>query len=411
MSRRGAVWGLAIVALNLALASAAAFVAPSDIGTTTDRLGYEYVGAHPLAPNCAHNIFCYRVLVPVALEQVPLPPAVRWRAFAVTANAITGMLLAILTDNAGAGGVPVGAKLPRRLPLLLIASILFQTSFGATFAIFDPFTPDPVVFLAAALIVLAWLRNWAVLAFLVALVGVFAKETVALILSATAIAAWFAGRRGAADAGNVLLFGDVVLPRGTPAARPWILGASVIWLVVLGFHLGMDRLAGWSEAGSGSADLAAGGWLVRWLADSTLSPSARLLYLFIPFAFAWLFAILAFPKAPARLRYLAVGALIVVPPLVYVQTAERALGSAFFVVVPLAAIFLARLPPALGIAAAVTNGLVTARVGLSTAWLPPLPYLIALAAIVGAVAIWRWWTDARSLPKTALSSSRVASSR
>ena len=42
----------------------------------------------------------------------------------------------------------------------LLASILFQTSFAATFAVFDPFTPDPAVFLAAALLTLAWLRDW-----------------------------------------------------------------------------------------------------------------------------------------------------------------------------------------------------------------------------------------------------------
>jgi hypothetical protein len=366
--------------VNAVLAVVAAFAAPTEIGTTADRIGYEYVGAHSLEPNCPHNIFCYRLLVPVALEQVALPPAVRWRAFAVAVNAATGVLVAAAATSVAAGGV--GA---------LIASILFQTSFGATFSIFDPFTPDPAVFLAAGLIALAWLRNWPVFATLVGVVGVFAKETVALVLTAAAIAAWF-GRRHA-------------------RTSSWVVGAGVSWLLVLGFHFAMDRLAGWSEAGSGSVDLAGGGWLGRWLADSTQTASTRLLYVFIPFGFGWLFALLGIPNAPPRMRYLALGALIVLPWLVSVQTAERALATAFFVVIPLAAIFLSRIPPALGIMAALTNGLLTARVGLSTAWLPTVPYLLALAAIVGAAAVVYAVTVARSVSSGTLSSSRVASTR
>jgi len=411
-----------IVALNLILAVAAAVAAPSDIGTTADRLGYEYVGAHPLAPNCPHNIYCYRVLVPAALEQIPLPPPVRWRAFAVTANAATGVLLSAVAVSVGAG-----------IQGALIAAILFQTSFGATFAVFDPFTPDPAVFLAAALITLAWVRNWPVLALTVGVVGVLAKETVALVLTAAAIAAWLDQRRGEAISTGLatrvfaLLQTDRGLagtpsphggpvdsdsvspgkrfdvfapsPRPTRAARQWLLAVGTTWLVVLGFHLAMDYFAGWSEAGSGSADLAGGAWLGRWLADPTLTPAARLLYVFIPFGFGWLFALCGVAHAPRRLKYLALGALIVLPWLIYVQTAERALATAAFVVVPLAAIFLARITPALAIAAALTNALLTARVGLSTAWLPPLPYLIALAAIVAALAIVRGLTAApHSLP-------------
>ena len=379
MSRRGRFWA-AVVAVNLVLAAASAAAAPADVGSTADRVGYTYVGAQPLAPNCPHNIFCYRVLVPAALEPVPLPPTIRWRLFAVVANVVTGVVLAGVVASAAGG--PVAA---------LLAAVLFQMSFGATFAVFDPFTPDPAVFLAAALIALAWLRNWPRVALAVGLVGVFAKETVALVLTAAAIAAWLDRRQARAGA--------------------WLLGAATVWAAALGFHVALDRLAGYSATGSGSADLAGGAWLGRWLADTTLSPAARLLYLFIPFAFGWVFAVLGASGAPRRMRYLAVGALLVLPWLVYVQTAERALATAAFVVVPLAAIFLARLPPWLGLAAALTTGLLTARVGLSTSWLPPLPYLFALAGIVAGAAIVRWVLDSRAGSTAALASSRVASSR
>ena len=69
-------------------------------------------------------------------------------------------------------------------------------------------------------------------------------------------------------------------------------------------------------------------------------------------------------------QQLAAGAALPMLALVYVQTPERALGNAFFVVIPLAAAFLARVPPAAAWAAAITNGLVTARIGLSSELLP-----------------------------------------
>jgi hypothetical protein len=190
-----------------------------------------------------------------------------------------------------------------------------------------------------------------------------------------------------------------------------VLAAVSAGVAVLGFHLAMNQLAGWSEVGSGSADVAGGAWLGRWLADSTLTPWARLFYLFIPFGFAWLFAVLGVWRSPERLKALATGALIVLPWLVIVQTPERALGNACFVVVPLAAIFLSRVPIGLGLVAAITNGLLTARVGLSTASLPPVPYLLVLAAIVAGATIARALSSSRSGSVTLLSSPRMTSSR
>jgi hypothetical protein len=371
---RGPWLWASVAVLNLVLAGAIALLAPEHVGTTADRIGYEYVGQHPLAPDCPHNIFCYRLLVPTVLEHVPMSAQVRWRSFAVLTNAATGLLIARIA------GPPTAA---------VLASILFQTTFAATFAVYDPFTPDPAVFLAAALIALAWLRDQPVIALIVALVGVFAKETVALVVTAASLAATVRNwRRGA-----------------------WLCVAGATWLIVVGFHLAMNRLAGWSEAGSGSSDLLGGAWLGRWLADATLTPAARVLYVFIPFGFAWLYALLGVRWAPQRLQMLALGAAIVLPPLVYVQTVERALGTAAFVVVPLAALFLARGPLPLAIAAATTNGLLTARVGLSSEWLPPLPYLLALATIVGAATIVRVLRVEGSSAIAALGSSRATSSR
>jgi hypothetical protein len=383
---RGLGFWLSVCVVNMVLACAAGVLAPREIGTTADRSGYEYVEAQPLAANCPQSIFCYRVLVPAALGHVPAPDVVRWRGFAIAANTLTGILLASLAVAAATTGSLMRPWLPA-----LVASILYQASFGATFAIFDPFTPDAAVyFLAACLAVLWWLdRAW--LAMLVAVIGVFVKETIALVMTATALAA-------------------CVQPRARRARGPWLIGALVAWVVVIGFHVFMDAFAGWTERGSGSADILGGAWLARWLADSTLTTSSRLLYLFIPFGFGWLYAAFGVPGAPRRLQSLALGALLTVPALIYVQTPERALATASFIVIPLAALYLSRAPVLLALAAALTNALLTARVGLSTAWLLPIPYLLILAGSVAALTIVSGALRSRG-SSTTLASLRITSSR
>jgi hypothetical protein len=357
-----------------------AALAPSDVGTTADRLGYQYVSQHPLAADCPHNIFCYRVVVPVLAGAMPQPDVVSWRALAVLANAIDGILLGALAVAAGAG-----------VSAALIAAILFQASFGATFSLFDPFTPDALVMCIGAMLALCWWYDRPFLALGIGLVGVFVKETVALLVSIAALAACLYPQAG--------------------SRKRWLSVALVTWLVLFAFHASMDLFAGWSEAGSGSADLIHGGWLFRWLTDPTLTPATRALYLFIPFGFAWLYAGLGARYAPQRLRVLGLASLLLLPLLVYVQTPERALVTASFIVIPLAAIYLARLPLALGLTAAITNGLLTARVGLSTSSLPPLGYLLIVAGLVAAVAIAYGALGSGLIARFSLPSSRVSSLR
>ena len=138
----------------------------------TDRNDYEYNGRHPLDANCPNTIYCYRILVPVLLEQVPMDPERRWRGLQWLAHTATGALVAMAT-------APIGSP--------LIASVLLQTSYAFTFTAYDPYTPDPVVFLISALILYLWLVDRAFTVAVVAALGVFAKETVALVASVPAI--------------------------------------------------------------------------------------------------------------------------------------------------------------------------------------------------------------------------------
>src|SRR6185436_12987725 len=75
-----AVTRAGLLLLNVALAGLLQLAAPPQ-PVRSDRVEYEYAGAHGLEPGCPHDVYCYRVLVPVILEQVPLHPDVRWRVF------------------------------------------------------------------------------------------------------------------------------------------------------------------------------------------------------------------------------------------------------------------------------------------------------------------------------------------
>src|SRR5262249_3802250 len=84
---------LSIAALTAVLPLSVPALAPAQPGTPADRVGYEYVAQHGFAPDCPHNIFCYRLLVPLALDALPGPEVARWRVFACLANIATGVLL------------------------------------------------------------------------------------------------------------------------------------------------------------------------------------------------------------------------------------------------------------------------------------------------------------------------------
>lgn len=390
------VWlWLVVLGLNLALSVAAALLAPGEarVSHTADRAGYEFVGAHPLESPCPHSIYCYRLLVPVTLEAFPGTPLERWRGFALVANTLTGVAIAAASVRV-ARARSDDAEPRHQLAPMVIASIAFQTSFGATFALFDPFTPDAAVYLAAAVMTWLWLRDQAWLVMAVALVGVWAKETVALVGAILAIAALLTPRRR------------------TRARAAWLVSGAVPAVAIVIFHIVANRALGWSEAGSGSADLAHGAWLARWLADATLTPASRAFYLFIPFGLGWLYAVFGLKMAGPRLRALAFATLIVIPVLVYLQTPERALANAFIAVVPLVTLFLARIPWPLGVTAVLSNGLLTARVGLATDRLPPVPYGLVLATIVGTLTlVWALAASRRSSVAAIGSSAPLASSR
>ncbi len=347
--------------MNAALALLVQTMAPR-APRNSDREAYEYVGTHPLAAGCGWSIYCYRILVPVALERLPIDRELRWRAAQVLGTATAGALTSMTT--ALFGGFTSG----------ILAAILVQTNYGFSFTAYDPYTADPIVFAFAAAIAWCWCVDRWRTAWILGTVGVFAKETVALVSLACALAS---------------------LNRDRERWQGWVIGGAAVAATLLAFHLAADAWLGWTVRLNPAADVAHGSWLALWWQNNP-SLVRKLYLLFAPFGFGWLFAALALPAAPERLRRLAAGAVVPFLLLCYLQTPERALSNAFFVAVPLAALFLALAPRPIAFAAAITTGLVTLKVGSSTVWLPPSSYLLVAAAVSAAAAV---FTGARLRPR------------
>jgi hypothetical protein len=202
---------------------------------------------------------------------------------------------------------------------------------------------------------------------ILATVGVFAKETVALIAAVPAIA--------------------ILLARERAPKTRWFVPVILAGAVLFAFHWYMDTYFGWGISRNPAANFATGSWLAIWWQNNPFL-ARKALIVFSPFGFAWIFAVLGYRYSPPALRELALGAVVPMLALVYVQTPERALGNAFFVIVPMAAVFLARATAAAAWAAVITNGLLTARMGLSSDWLPGTTVLIGPALLASGWAIW-----------------------
>ena len=344
-----------LVALNLGLAllvhSAPAPGSPHD----SDRAAYDYVGHYPFAPNCGWSIYCYRVLVPAALEHVPFDGDRRWRGLQILGTAAAGTVLALMTFKELGG-----------LRAAVFVTVVTQTSYGFAFTAYDPYTPDPFVFAVAAAIAWCWMANRWWITWILGTVGVFAKETIALI-SASCVVASFA--------------------RVRPNRYAWVVSGMAVGISLIGFHIVMDTCCGWTMSNNPAAQFAHGSWLALWWRNNP-SLVRKMYWLFAPFGFAWAFALRGLQTADRRLCDLTLGSILPILALCYVQTPERALSNAFFVVAPLAGVFLARVPRSVSTLAVVFNGMLTVKLGSSSPWLPPSRFTLVPAALCAAWALW-----------------------
>ena len=243
---RGLGYWLSVCVVNLALACAVGGYWRRVRSVRRRPHGLRVRGSAPARPRLPAQHFLLPRAGASRARARASPTSSAGEALPLLANTLTGDLLAGLA-------VPQPPRfLDTWLPAVL-AAVLYQLSFGATFNVYDPFTPDAAVYLLAAVLAMLWWFDRPVMAIGVALVGVFAKEAVALVISTMALA---------------------TLNRHTASRRAaWIVAAAAAWIVLLGFHAVMDVFFGWTESDSASANVLNGGFLRRWLADPTLTPS------------------------------------------------------------------------------------------------------------------------------------------
>lgn len=343
----------ALLAFNLALAGTMSLLAPAPV--LTDREAYDWVGTRPFEPNCTHTIYCYRVLAPVIVHALPIDADLGWRAYQIAGNGAAGTLIAALAGTL--------APIPTAP---FIASVLVQASYGFAFTAYDPYSADPLVFVFAALLAWCWFTDRPWQAVILCVIGVFAKETVALIAGILALAALVERRR--------------TWPQW---CLPVVLSGAVLGV----FHLYSRAVLNWQIAGNPAAQMSHGSWLGLWWRNNPLI-ERKAYMLFSTHGFAWILALNGWSTAPRSWRAIALAAIPALLFLMVIQTPERALGNAFFVVVPLAMSCASR-SPALGAAALAMNAFVTAKAGTSSPYLPSARWMLIPAAIATVLLVMR----------------------
>ncbi len=321
----------------------------------SDREAYEFVGKTPFATGCGWSIYCYRPVVPAIVVRLPFDLDTSWRIARVTFVAAAGTVLGI-----------AAASLSPTLTVPILAGVLAQTSYGFAFTAYDPYAADPLVFLIAAALLWCWIHDRWRPALALAIAGVFVKETVTLIAGALAIAA--------------------VIERG-PRWNTWLRPAAASAITLALFHVITRLWLEWDISENPAAQWRHGFWLGLWWRTNPLL-ERKAYMLFATFGFAWIFAALGLRHAPPRWRVLAPAMVLPLLILVVIQTPERALGNACFVVAPLAALYAAR-EPLIGSAAVALNGLITAKAGTSAAWLPSARWVLVPAAVAAGVMMFR----------------------
>lgn len=355
--RRASFWA-AVVLLNAALAAFVQAAAPPE-PKNSDRNRYEFAGAHPFSVSCPPyaGLYCYRVLVPALLEQIPAEPPRRWRWYRWAGATGAGSVIASV--SASLTGLPATA---------VVATLLTQGSYGFAFTAYDPYSADAAVFVVIAIVAWCWLRDRWDLALVAGAIGIFAKESVAAMSVATALAA--------------------LVPPRRPGWRRWIAQGVAIVVLLAVYRFAMQAVLGWELAGSAIAatDLMHGGWIGIWLGSN--APSTNAFLLFATFGFAWLFAVAGYRRAPDGWRALTIGSLLPFLALNYVQNPDRALGNIFFIVVPLASIALAAVSPIWATGAALLTAVISTRAGTTTDWLPSAKYMFVPAATAAFAVLW-----------------------
>jgi hypothetical protein len=321
----------ALLAVAFAAALALVAWASPEPDRVTDRGVYETTAARVIVVDCS-DLQCFRLLVPWVLGRLPGPSLLRWKAYAVLSNAAAGAAVWMLCITFG---------LSRRVAL--IASVLSVFGFGSLYTMHDPFTSDPLMYALGPIITTCLLTGRFALAALVGVVGTFAKEFAAA--PAYAFALYQALQRQWGGALRALL-----------AANAAFLAWAILTLtLMLRFNYG------WGWNGIGSANITGGAALALWAGRQSARGIA--FAMFNEFGALYVLAPVGLLFASSQIRRLVLVSLPIAALFGYVQQPDRALWNFHYLVTPLAALVLARVPPALAVTTAVLFAIGNLRLG------------------------------------------------
>jgi hypothetical protein len=345
----------AFVALAVVLGVIASLSPPTR--DDSDRPTYELTAARLIIPGC-DQLHCFRVLVPWVLGRLPGESLLKWKTYAASCNAAAAIAVFLLARRWGVS---------RRAAQYAVIASAF--GFGSLYALYDPFTSDPLMFLIGPLVLwLLAIEREAVAGGLAAL-ATLAKEFAVVPLYIHAVAQWMEGRRA-------------VAVRATMMA----VAAFAVWV---GLQVWLRVAYGYTFGGNPSADPLHGGYLWWWY--SHLNPMVALFAMAAEFGVLWMLAPMGWRFAPAALRHATLAAMLPAAALLYLQQPDRALWNFHFVVTPLAGLALARVPAALAVATLLAFAAVNLRVGSQLSFMPASRATFGVSLVLGAICCgWLW---------------------
>jgi hypothetical protein len=347
----GAIAGMVI------LAGIATLSPPPD--RITDRGVYEATAQAVIVPDCT-DLHCFRVLVPWVLGRLPGSSDAKWKAYSVLANGAAAVGVFRLASALGLATRGAG-----------LAAALSMFGFGSLYTLHDPFTADPLMYALGPWLTLLLLQGKVIAAGTVAALGVLAKEFAAAPLYIFAL--FSAIERRWLQAGRVVIAANT---------------AFLVWLT-LQFTLMLRFNYGYGD--NPSTQLLSGGYLRPWLEQQSSRGAASAL--FNVYGAAYLLMLIGLVFAPTQLRRLALAALPIVLLFAYVQQPDRALWNAHYLVLPLAAATLQRVPAPLGWALVGTYAVANLRVGAQLPWIPEARFATGMASALAIMAsLYAWQT-------------------
>ncbi len=325
---------------------------------STDRDFYQRMGHRVLIRDCG-DIHCFRTLVAVVLEHVPGPSDLKWKTYAVLANAIGALAVGRFCSLLGLSASVATA-----------ASWISALGAGSLYSVYNCYTSDALMYMLGPLMAVAVWEGRPARAGVLGAIGVFAKEFAAAPL-------W-------------IFTAMTVLTHRFRAAVRLLPISSAVTLAWLTLQAGLMAFQNYRYGSTRSAEWFSGAFLATWMNSVG---SLAVTYLFISFGALYLLLPVGLFLGGRDLRRLAVAAVPAIAAFVYLEQPERAIWNFHFIVIPIAAVALQGLPDWAIATFAASFGIANLRFGaqlpIRSAARVSLLLSLTVAAATVLLSLWR----------------------